>query len=222
MSQSLSLTNEVNEVKMELTKDITERIYSLIENARSDGKIRKGVNEVTKSLERGEAKLSISASDSSPAEIIMHLPLLAKEKSIMHVEVPSKTELGAAAGLPVATAAVAVVSADKKMMDTLLKDIKTLLGGGAKPAKKEEKPAKEEKVEEPKAEEKPAKEEKVEEPKAEEKPAKEEKVEEPKAEEKPAEESKEESPKAEQPVEESKKEAPAKKEEKPAKEEKVE
>ncbi len=207
MSQSLSLTNEVNEVKMELTKDITERIYSLIENARSDGKIRKGVNEVTKSLERGEAKLSISASDSSPAEIIMHLPLLAKEKSIMHVEVPSKTELGAAAGLPVATAAVAVVSADKKMMDTLLKDIKTLLGGGAKPAKKEEKPAKEEKVEEPKAEEKPAKEEKVEEPKAEEKPA---------------EESKEESPKAEQPVEESKKEAPAKKEEKPAKEEKVE
>jgi len=207
---------------MELTKDITERIYSLIENARSDGKIRKGVNEVTKSLERGEAKLSISASDSSPAEIIMHLPLLAKEKSIMHVEVPSKTELGAAAGLPVATAAVAVVSADKKMMDTLLKDIKTLLGGGAKPAKKEEKPAKEEKVEEPKAEEKPAKEEKVEEPKAEEKPAKEEKVEEPKAEEKPAEESKEESPKAEQPVEESKKEAPAKKEEKPAKEEKVE
>jgi len=171
LSQSLSLTNEVNEVKMELTKDITERIYSLIENARSDGKIRKGVNEVTKSLERGEAKLSISASDSSPAEIIMHLPLLAKEKSIMHVEVPSKTELGAAAGLPVATAAVAVVSADKKIMDTLLKDIKTLLEVGAKPTKKaekkdtapkEEKPAKEEKVEESKAEEKPAKEEKVE------------------------------------------------------------
>jgi len=186
LSQSLSLTNEVNEVKMELTKDITERIYSLIENARSDGKIRKGVNEVTKSLERGEAKLSISASDSSPAEIIMHLPLLAKEKSIMHVEVPSKTELGAAAGLPVATAAVAVVSADKKIMDTLLKDIKTLLEGEAKPTKKaekkdtapkEEKPAKEEKVEESKAEEKPAKEEKVEESKAEEKPAKEEKVE---------------------------------------------
>ena len=166
MSQSLSLTNEVNEVKMELTKDITERIYSLIENARSDGKIRKGVNEVTKSLERGEAKLSISAADSSPAEIVMHLPLLAKEKSIMHVEVPSKAELGAAAGLPVATAAVAVVSADKKMMDTLLKDIKTLLDGEAKPVKKvekkAEKPAKEDKVEESKAEEKPAKEEKSE------------------------------------------------------------
>ena len=204
MSQSLSLTNEVNEVKMELTKDITERIYSLIENARSDGKIRKGVNEVTKSLERGEAKLSISAADSSPAEIVMHLPLLAKEKSIMHVEVPSKAELGAAAGLPVATAAVAVVSADKKMMDTLLKDIKTLLDGEAKPVKKVEKKA--------------------------EKPAKEDKVEESKAEEKPAKDSKEESSKEEQPADEPKEEAPAEKkveepskeEEKPAKEEQAE
>ena len=123
---------------MELTKDITERIYSLIENARSDGKIRKGVNEVTKSLERGEAKLSISAADSSPAEIIMHLPLIAKEKSIVHVDVPSKSELGAAAGLPVATAAVAIVSADRKMVETLLKDIKILLDGSEKPEKKVE------------------------------------------------------------------------------------
>ena len=155
---------------MELTKDITERIYSLIENARSDGKIRKGVNEVTKSLERGEAKLSISAEDISPTEIVMHLPLIAKEKGIMHVNVPSKTELGAAAGLPVATAAVAIISADKKMIDTLLKDIKILLDSDAKlvkkvekksevkeeaPAKKEEKPA-EVKEEASKSEKKPA------------------------------------------------------------------
>jgi len=155
---------------MELTKDITERIYSLIENARSEGKIRKGVNEVTKSLERGEAKLSISAADSSPAEIVMHLPLLAKEKDIIHVEVPSKEELGAAAGLPVATAAVAIVSADKKIMDTILKDIKTLLEGESKQTKKSEKkeeaPVKKEKKAEPeeKKEEAPVKEEKKAEP----------------------------------------------------------
>ena len=188
MSHCISLTNEVNEVKMELTKDITERIYSLIENARSDGKIRKGVNEVTKSLERGEAKLSISATDISPVEIVMHLPLIAKEKGIMHVDVPSKTELGAAAGLPVATAAVAIISADKKMMDTLLKDIKTLLDADVKPVKriekkaevKEKTPAKDTKSEEkpkPKSEEKPAETKKEEKPK-------------PKSEEKPAEDKK--------------------------------
>jgi len=140
---------------MELTKDITERIYSLIENARSDGKIRKGVNEVTKSLERGEAKLSISATDISPAEIVMHLPLIAKEKDIMHVYVPSKTELGASAGLPVATAAVAIISADKKMMDTLLKDIKTLLDADAKKVEKKAEVKEEPKPKDTKSEEKP-------------------------------------------------------------------
>jgi large subunit ribosomal protein L7Ae len=141
---------------MELTKEIIERIYSLIEKSKTDGKIRKGVNEVTKSLERGEAKLSVSAEDISPAEITAHLPTLAKEKGIVHVTVPSKTELGAAAGLPVATASVAVVSGDSKLIDALLKDIKIITEGKAKPKseeKTEEAPA-EEKTEEAPAEEK--------------------------------------------------------------------
>ena len=130
---------------MELTQDIIERIYSLVENSKTEGKLRKGVNEVTKSLERSEAKLSISAGDVSPTEITMHLSLLAKEKEIMHVTVPSKSELGAAAGLPVATAAVAIVSADKKMLDTLLKDIKILMDDGEKPSEtKKEKPTEKE------------------------------------------------------------------------------
>ena len=38
----------------------------------------------------------------------MHLPLLCKEKGIPCVEVPSKEELGAAAGIQVGTSAVAV------------------------------------------------------------------------------------------------------------------
>jgi len=81
----------------------------MIEVARSTGKIRKGGNEVTKSLERGEAKVVFVAKDVSPPEIIMHIPLLAKEKNIPCREVDSKEELGAAAGLSVGTAAVAIV-----------------------------------------------------------------------------------------------------------------
>jgi len=161
---------------MELTKDIIERIYSIIENSRTDGKIRKGVNEVTKSLERGEAKLSIVATDVSPSEIIQHLSLLAKDKEIMHVEVPSKVELGAAAGLPVATAAVAIAKPGEaqKKLNNLLEDIQILMKAEAepveaeKPAEKEapkKKPVKvKEKKEEAKtAEEKPVKEETTEE-----------------------------------------------------------
>jgi|TARA_Y100000034_G_scaffold136399_1_gene212618 large subunit ribosomal protein L7Ae len=133
---------------MELTKDIVERIYSLVESVKLDGKLRKGVNEVTKSLERAEAKLVVVASDVNPKDVIMHFPLLAKEKGIMYLEVPSKTELGAAAGLPVPTAAVAVANPgeSKKKLDTLITDIKALMKGEGK--------AKEEKVEEKRVEEK--------------------------------------------------------------------
>jgi len=129
---------------MELTKDIIERIYSIIEDSRTDGRIRKGVNEVTKSLERGEAKLSIAASDVSPGEIIQHLALLAKDKEIMHVEVPSKAELGAAAGLPVATAAVAIANPGEaqKKLNNLIEDIQILMKAEAEPVKAE-KPAEE-------------------------------------------------------------------------------
>ena len=208
---------------MELTKDIIERIYSIIENSRTDGKIRKGVNEVTKSLERGEAKLSIVATDVSPSEIIQHLSLLAKDKEIMHVEVPSKAELGAAAGLPVATAAVAIANPGEaqKKLNNLLEDIQILMKAEAEPVKAEkpaeekpaEKKAPKEKVEESAEEkteapaEKPAKVEKaVEEPPAESEEKTEEVVEEP-AEETPAEE-------VEAPVEEKTEEAESKEDKK--------
>jgi len=89
-------------------KDV-EKIYEIVEKARDSGKIRKGTNEVTKSLEKATAKLVITAKDVNPPEIIMHIPLLAKEKGIKHVEVPSKEELGAAAGLSVPTSCVSII-----------------------------------------------------------------------------------------------------------------
>jgi len=132
-----------------------EQYLEIVEGAVASGKIRKGVNEVTKALERGTAKLVIAAQDVSPKELIMHLPLLAKEKGIAYGEVPAKEELGAAAGLSRPTAAIAILDAGsaKDIMKTI----------GKEEAPKEEK--KEAKKEEPKEE---AKEEKKED-KAEEK-----------------------------------------------------
>lgn len=89
--------------------DKSEKAYEAVEVANSTGKIKKGSNEVTKALEKGKAKLVVIAKDVSPPEITMHLPILAKEKNVPCVEVPSKEELGAAAGLSLGTAAVAVV-----------------------------------------------------------------------------------------------------------------
>lgn len=85
-----------------------QEAYEAVELARKTGKIRKGCNEVTKALEKGEAKLVIIAKDVQPPEITMHLPLLCKEKGAKCVEVDSKEQLGAAAGLPVGTAAIAI------------------------------------------------------------------------------------------------------------------
>lgn len=89
--------------------EISEKAYEAIEVANSTGKIKKGSNEVTKALEKGKAKLVVIAKDVSPPEVVMHLPILAKEKNVPCIEVPSKEELGAAAGLSVGTTAVAIV-----------------------------------------------------------------------------------------------------------------
>jgi large subunit ribosomal protein L7Ae len=83
--------------------------YSIVEKARKTGKIDKGVNEVTKAIERGTAKLVVYATDVNPKEIVMHLPVLCKEKGIDCEEVDSRQKLGIAAGLGVACSTIAVI-----------------------------------------------------------------------------------------------------------------
>ena len=85
------------------------KILEAVEIARTSGKIRKGANETTKAIEKGQAKLVVYADDVSPKEVVMHLPLLCKEKNVPCLKISKKEDLGAAAGLPVATTAVAVV-----------------------------------------------------------------------------------------------------------------
>ena len=85
------------------------KVLEAVEIARTSGKISKGANEVTKAIEKGNAKLVVYAEDVSPKEVVMHLPLLCKEKNVTCIEISKKEDLGAAAGLPVSTAAVAVV-----------------------------------------------------------------------------------------------------------------
>ncbi len=162
-----------------------EQALEAIEVARTSGKIKKGTNEVTKALERGVAKLVAYAKDVSPPEVVMHIPILAKEKGVPCVQVDSKEELGAAAGIKVPTSAIAVTTeGDAKKL------IKAL-GGPAKEEKKaeekpKEEPKEEKKVEKP-AEKKEEKPKEAEEKKAEKAEKKEAPKEETKAEAKPEE-----------------------------------
>ncbi len=93
--------------------------YDIVEKAVKTGKIDKGINEVTKAVERGTAKFVVVASDVSPKELTQHLPILAKEKGIKYAEVDSKQKLGIAAGIAVSTGAVAVTNLGEANLESL-------------------------------------------------------------------------------------------------------
>lgn len=86
-----------------------KKIYEIFELARQTGKIKKGINETTKAVERSVAKLVVAATDVDPKEIIMHLKPLCEEKGIPYLEVSSKKDLGKACGIDVACSAAAIV-----------------------------------------------------------------------------------------------------------------
>lgn len=86
-----------------------EKYLELIEVAKATGKVKKGANEVTKALEKGIAKFVAIAGDVNPPEVVMHIPLLSKEKEVPFAKISTKEALGSAAGLPVGTSAVAIV-----------------------------------------------------------------------------------------------------------------
>jgi len=107
--------------------------YEVVEIARKTGKIDKGTNEVTKSVERGQAKLVVIAEDVEPKEIIQHLPILCNEKGIPCITVDSKKKLGIAAGLNVGTASIAVIKGGDAE-----KEIEKLAKPSKKPKEKKE------------------------------------------------------------------------------------
>src|SRR6184192_827100 len=100
-------------VRFEMPKDLVDKTYQSIELARESGKVRKGTNEVTKLVERGEAQFVVMAEDVQPEEILAHMPLLCEEKGVPYAYVPSKQELGVAVGLGKATASIAILDPGK-------------------------------------------------------------------------------------------------------------
>jgi len=118
-------------VKFEMPEDLVPKVYELFELARTTGgKVRKGVNETTKSVERGEALFVAIAEDVNPPEIVAHLPLLCEEKGIPYGYVPSKEELGKSAGIerPASSAAIVDPGQAKSLLDALIERIREVKG----------------------------------------------------------------------------------------------
>ena len=113
-------------VKFKLPDEVKKKILDLVEIARNSGKIKKGTNETTKAVERGQAKFVVIAEDVNPPEIVMHLPMQCEEKGIPYGYVSSKKDLGIAAGLEVAAASVAIIDAGegKEILKEVVESIK--------------------------------------------------------------------------------------------------
>ncbi|MFX0106847.1 MAG: 50S ribosomal protein L7Ae [Candidatus Hodarchaeota archaeon] len=96
-------------VEWEATEELQKKALEALEIAKDTGRIKKGINEATKSIERGIARLVVVAEDVEPPEVIMYIPGLCDDKKTPYIFVPSKRDLGNAAGIERPTAAVAII-----------------------------------------------------------------------------------------------------------------
>lgn len=111
-------------VKYETPKDVIPQILEMLSVAKDSGKLKKGVNETTKAIERKTAQLVVIAEDVTPEEIVVHLPMLCEEKGIAYTYVPTKKELGGSIGIEVGTSSIAVENAGgatEKLQDIIKK-----------------------------------------------------------------------------------------------------
>lgn len=115
-------------VRFSVGKELKEKQLDLLEKVRKTGKIRIGINETTKAIERGQAKLVMIAEDVNPREIVMHLPVLCEEKKIPYSYINTKKELGEKVGIEVGTASVAITDegGTKKELDEVIKRVNEL------------------------------------------------------------------------------------------------
>jgi len=114
--------------EFEIPKDLVDKVLQALEVAKNTGKIRKGTNETTKAIERGNVILVVIAKDVEPKEIVMHLPIICDEKKCEYVYVPSKEELGRAIGINVVTASACIIEPGeaKELIEEIVKKIKTI------------------------------------------------------------------------------------------------
>jgi large subunit ribosomal protein L7Ae len=117
-------------VKFEVPQDLVDKALEVLKKAKESGKIKKGTNETTKAVERGQAKLVYIAEDVQPEEIVAHLPGLCEEKKVPYIYVPSKKALGEACGLQVAAASAAIIDPGeaKDSLDEVLKKLQEISG----------------------------------------------------------------------------------------------
>jgi len=75
-------------------------------------------------LNRGICEFVIMAADAEPIEILLHLPLLAEDKNVPYVFVPSKQALGRACGVSRPVIACSVTTNEGSQLKTQILNLR--------------------------------------------------------------------------------------------------
>lgn len=126
------MAEEVNPKAFPLADNtLTSKILNVIHQAMNYKQIRKGANEVTKTLNRGIAEFIVMAADAEPLEILLHLPLLCEDKNVPYVFVRSKQALGRACGVSRSVIACSITANEgsqlKPQIQSIQQEIERLL-----------------------------------------------------------------------------------------------
>ncbi|KAF4384397.1 hypothetical protein F8388_004630 [Cannabis sativa] len=104
-------------------------ILDLVQQAANYKQLKKGANEgfvilATKTLNRGISEFVVMAADTEPLEILLHLPLLAEDKNVPYVFVPSKQALGRACGVTRPVIACSVTTNEGSQLKSQIQQLK--------------------------------------------------------------------------------------------------
>ncbi|XP_075712873.1 H/ACA ribonucleoprotein complex subunit 2 [Rhinoderma darwinii] len=94
-------------------RKLTKRLYKCVKKAAKHKNIRRGVKEVQKFINKGEKGIVVLAGDTLPIEVYCHVPVMCEERSIPYAYVPSKSDLGAAAGSKRPTCVILIKTNDE-------------------------------------------------------------------------------------------------------------
>ncbi|KAJ6015858.1 hypothetical protein N7540_010449 [Penicillium herquei] len=104
---------------------LTQSLLDLVQQAGHYRQLKRGANEATKTLNRGTSELIVLAADTNPLAIVLHLPLLAEDKNVPYVYVPSKMALGRATGVSRPVIACSITTNEASELTNQIRTIKT-------------------------------------------------------------------------------------------------
>ena len=108
---------------------LTKKIYELMQQLLPLKQVRKGVNELLKSLTKSEVEVVVLAADTEPLEVVMTLPPLCEEKNIPYCFVESKAVLGRATGIKRPVAAAGIIFKEGSNLHAQILELKDRLEG---------------------------------------------------------------------------------------------